>query len=125
MTERDVIERTSAPITPLSLADDLRALGVEPGMTLLVHSSLSALGWVCGGPQAVVMALQAALGPEGTLAMPTHSGERSDPALWQHPGPVGSTQSARPYEKTSSGGSSTASSAAISSSSSLGMSGKC
>ncbi|MFD6891744.1 aminoglycoside N(3)-acetyltransferase [Streptomyces sp. NPDC059957] len=68
-----------------SLAAGLRALGVRPGETLLVHSSLSSLGWVCGGPAAVVMALLDALGDEGTLVVPTHSGGNSDPASWESP----------------------------------------
>ncbi len=85
MTERDAIERTAAPITIASLVEDLRRLGVEPGMTLLVHASLSALGWVCGGPVAVILALEEALGERGTLVMPTMSGDLTDPEGWQNP----------------------------------------
>ena len=86
MTEVDAIQRcTDGPVTFDSLCADLRALGVESGMTMIVHSSLTALGWVSGGPQAVVLALQEVLGPQGTLVMPTHSGDFSDPAPWQHP----------------------------------------
>ena len=86
MGEREVVERTQgSPVTVESLTADLAALGIRPGMVLLVHSSLSALGWVCGGPAAVILALERALGPEGTLVMPTHSGDLSDPAKWENP----------------------------------------
>jgi aminoglycoside 3-N-acetyltransferase len=85
MSEHALIDRTPEPRTRASLAADLRALGVRPGMTLLVHSSLSALGWVCGGPVAVVQALMDALTTEGTLVMPTQSGDLSDPADWSRP----------------------------------------
>lgn len=66
-------------LTKDDIVDDLRALGVGPGMTLMVHSSLSALGHVEGGAATVVEALLEALGPEGTLAMPAMSGGVFDP----------------------------------------------
>jgi aminoglycoside 3-N-acetyltransferase len=46
-------------------------LGVEAGDTLLVHSSYKSFGPIDNGPQTVVNALEAALGPQGTLIMPT------------------------------------------------------
>ncbi|MHB9033093.1 MAG: AAC(3) family N-acetyltransferase [Anaerolineae bacterium] len=86
MTEADAIARSvRGPVTVSMLVADLAALGVAPGMTLLVQSSLSALGWVCGGAQAVIQALQQLLGPSGTLVMPAHTGGLGDPAQWQNP----------------------------------------
>jgi aminoglycoside 3-N-acetyltransferase len=85
--EEELIQKTGkkGPITVRSLAADLRTLGVRPGMVLLVHCSLSSLGWVCGGPVAVIQALQRVLRSYGTLVMPAHSGDLSDPELWRHP----------------------------------------
>jgi len=87
--EHRIIERTreqsGLPQTPSALAADLRALGVTEGMTLIVHSSLSSVGWVPGGAQGVVEALQRAVGTDGTLVMPTHTGHLSDPARWRNP----------------------------------------
>lgn len=85
MSEAAVISRSPKPFSQEHLTQDLRRLGVQPGMTLLVHSSLSKIGYVPGGPVAVVQALMAALTPAGTLVMPTFSSDLSDPALWQNP----------------------------------------
>ena len=68
--------------TTATLANDLRALGVTPGGVLLVHSSYRSVGKVFGGPQAVVEALVAVA---GTVVVPTHTPEISDPAAWTNP----------------------------------------
>ncbi|HEV2087581.1 MAG TPA: AAC(3) family N-acetyltransferase [Cryptosporangiaceae bacterium] len=83
--ETGVIGRTLTPRTRASLAADLRGLGVRPGDVLLVHSSLSALGWVVGRELTVVEALLDAVGGGGTLVVPTQTGGNSDPAEWSHP----------------------------------------
>jgi aminoglycoside 3-N-acetyltransferase len=49
------------------LAHGLRALGVTAGGITMVHTRMSALGWVVGGSETVVRALLDALGPDGTL----------------------------------------------------------
>jgi len=79
------VKEMEQPLTLTALTTRLSALGIHPGMTLIVHSSLSALGYVVGGAPAVILALETALGPNGTLAMPTHTGDLTDPAGWSNP----------------------------------------
>ncbi len=89
--EADIIASTSqnlaggGPVTEELLESDLREIGLEAGMSLLVHSSLSSMGWVCGGAQAVISALKRTIRPFGTLIMPSHSTQLSDPAGWRSP----------------------------------------
>lgn len=72
-------------MTVMSMGADLRRLGLGSGMTVMVHSSLSRLGFVVGGERAVVDALLDVLGPSGTVMMPTHSTDLTDPAGWRNP----------------------------------------
>lgn len=61
------------------VADQLRALGVERGGVLLVHSSFRAVRPVEGGPAGLIGALRDALGPDGTLVMPSWTGDDETP----------------------------------------------
>jgi aminoglycoside 3-N-acetyltransferase len=63
--------------------DDLRQqladlCGIRSGQALIVHSSLKSIGWVEGGPEAVVRALQAAVTAAGTILVPTFSAPAPD-----------------------------------------------
>jgi aminoglycoside 3-N-acetyltransferase len=78
------------PHTIGSLTADIRALGISMGDVVLLHSSRRSIGFVAGGTQAVVQALVNVVGAGGTLVVPTHTPDNTDPADWQHP-PVPST----------------------------------
>ena len=56
------VKAISQLITKKEIVDQLRELGVNPGMILEVHAALSSFGYVCGGAQAVVDALIEAVG---------------------------------------------------------------
>jgi len=85
MSEGKVIENSKSINTIESITKDLKNLGINDGDLLLVHSSLSSIGWVCGGAQAVISGLLKSIGKSGTLVMPAHSGDWSDPAKWMYP----------------------------------------
>jgi aminoglycoside 3-N-acetyltransferase len=61
-------------LTREALRNDFIQLGIRKGDTLLVHSSLSSLGFVEGGADTVIDALLDAVGPEGTVMVPTLTG---------------------------------------------------
>jgi aminoglycoside 3-N-acetyltransferase len=90
----------------VQLIEQLQALGVRRGGVVLVHTAFRAVGPVEGGPLGLIAALRSAVGPEGTLVMPTMtSGEapfdpRSTPTaemgitaelFWRQPGVLRST----------------------------------
>ena len=61
-------------LTRSRIAEGFRALGVEAGGVLLIHSSLKSFGRVEGGADAVIDGILDALGPQGTLVVPTLTG---------------------------------------------------
>ena len=85
MSEKKAIEKSKKPITKKSIINDLKSGGLKEGMTVIVHSSLSSIGWVCGGAVALIEALMEVIGYEGNLIMPAHSGDYSDPKYWVNP----------------------------------------
>lgn len=68
-----------------SLKQQLAKLDIKAGDSLIVHSSLKAMGWIAGGPQAVVEALLETVTEEGTIVMPSQSADNSDPRYWMEP----------------------------------------
>src|SRR3954447_21221118 len=78
MTETRPEWQSQPEVTAAMLSDDLRHLGLGEGAVVLVHSSLSRLGNVKGGADAVVDSLLAAVGPAGTLLFPTLPGPERD-----------------------------------------------
>ncbi|MFS1512748.1 aminoglycoside N(3)-acetyltransferase [Chengkuizengella sp. SCS-71B] len=85
MSEANVIKKSDKINSIHTLKADFKKLGLKEGMTLIVHSSLSSLGWVSGGSAAVVQVLMDVLTEEGTLIMPTHSSNLSEPSYWENP----------------------------------------
>jgi aminoglycoside 3-N-acetyltransferase len=64
--------KKTKPVTKQDILNDLRKLGLKEGDIVLVHSSLSAIGYVEGGADSVIDALLEAVGPSGTILMPAY-----------------------------------------------------
>ena len=92
-----------------AVAGQLRALGVERGGVLLVHTSFRAVRPIEGGPVGLIEALRTAVGLDGTLAMLSYTGSEDEPfdplttppaadlgvladTFWRLPGVLRSTQ---------------------------------
>lgn len=54
-------------------------LGVQPGGVLLAHTAFSKVAPIEGGPPGLIEALRSALGPAGTLVMPSMSDDDDTP----------------------------------------------
>ena len=66
------------------IADVLKAVGLQKGDSVMVHTSLGKIGYVCGGAQAVIEALIETVGEDGTIMMPTQSWKNLDPETGVH-----------------------------------------
>jgi aminoglycoside 3-N-acetyltransferase len=66
-------------LTAHDLIDGWHRMGISAGMDIIVHASLSSLGHVNGGAGAVVETLLDAVGPMGTLVVPTFTPNVADP----------------------------------------------
>lgn len=75
-------------IQTVTTAADLRqlfvALGLNATDTCLVHTALSAFGFIPGGEQTLVTMLKETL-RDGNIAMPAQSADWSDPVDWGNP----------------------------------------
>jgi aminoglycoside 3-N-acetyltransferase len=66
-------------ITRSEVVQQLWDLGVVPGGVLIVHTAFSRVRPVEDGPCGLIAALQEALGPDGTLAMPSTGDDKERP----------------------------------------------
>ena len=85
MSEKDIIERSDKVYTRKILKKEFEKLGIKKKMNILIHSSLSKIGWVTGGPVSVIQALMDVITKKGNIVMPAHSGDYSDPSQWTNP----------------------------------------
>ena len=69
--EKKKKSETVPGLTKESVAHSLSILGLLPGDTVLVQSGFRNFRTIQGGPKALIEAMLLALGPEGTLIMPT------------------------------------------------------
>lgn len=63
----------NSKINKTRLIEDLTALGLRCGDSVYVHTAMKQIGWIEGGAAALLEAFLEVLGPEGTLAVPTHT----------------------------------------------------
>jgi len=62
-------------VTVEQLEKDLKTIGIKNGDSVLVHCSMSKIGYLENGPLTLIKALQNVIGKEGTLLMPAFPAE--------------------------------------------------
>ncbi len=78
-----VLSEHIKPVSKEELIIDFGKLGLQEGSRVMVHSSLSKIGWVIGGPQTVVQALFDVIGDKGTMVMPAATPLCLHPSDWE------------------------------------------
>lgn len=79
-------EQGKAGVSMDQLVHDLKKIGLQEGDSVLIHSSLSKIGFVQGGSKTVVDALFDVVGVSGTLLFPTFpAAGRNKTHLEEHP----------------------------------------
>lgn len=71
-------------VTKADIVAGLQEIGLKEGDTVIVYTSLSSIGYVCGGAQTVIEALIEVVGEDGTIMMPTQSWKNLDPEAGVH-----------------------------------------
>ncbi len=84
-------------VTRPDMVNALRRIGVNSGDCLFVHSSISAFGRIDGDEEAVIDALLEAVGPTGTVLMPTFTMSFSS-----FEGELNKNRAYRPFDKNDS-----------------------
>ena len=79
-------QNSNSGITKQRLIDDFKKIGLKNGDSVLVHSSMSKIGYVEGGVKTILDALFDTIGETGTLLFPAFpaSGRNKD-YLEEHP----------------------------------------
>jgi len=72
------------PIIKKDVTNALSELGLRQGDIVMVHTTLSGIGYVCGGAQTIIEALTETVGENGTVMMPTQSWKNLDPDAGVH-----------------------------------------
>jgi len=57
----------------MNLTNDLQNMGLQKGDTVYIHTSLKSMGVIDGGASTFIDSILAAVGEEGTFAVPTHT----------------------------------------------------
>ena len=71
-------------VTKQEIVNALKTVGLSAGDTVMVHTSLRKMGYVCGGAQTIIESLIEVVGEEGTIMMPTQSWKNLDPETGVH-----------------------------------------